>query len=168
VRCTSCACRRGSSVPTASRPRSIARPTTPYASARLIICGNNVTTSMRIWPHLLLFELDRPVDHDQPCLEIHPVQMPRRGQHPVLPPCSIFHNHQRRSRRLHEMGYCSEQRPFEIANWEPHQVRLVVLPLAGRRQLRPAHFDHRTTQSGGSIAVFHCFQPCDESLTVEP
>src|SRR5688500_16866617 len=80
VRCTSVANSRGVVACTATRPASIARPSTPTRTAWPTNSGNSVTTSMR----MSLSPVGGPVEHDAPGVEVDRYDSLLDERHPVL------------------------------------------------------------------------------------
>src|SRR6516225_4931580 len=155
VRCTSLVCARGSSVPTPSSPRAVARPTTPNSSVPAIMRGNSVTTSIFMEP---LFQLRRPVHQNLARRNIDPLQVGRCGGHPVLAPTLLPRHHHHARRSIHKVADGAELRAFEVANPQTHEVGTVVLALRERRERRTLDLDHRAVERRSLAAVIHPLQ----------
>src|SRR5215472_1063733 len=152
VRCTSLVCARGSSVPTLSVPRAIARPMTPNSSVPAIMRGNSVTTSIFMEP---LFQLRRPVHQNLARRKVDPLQVRWCGRHPVLLPTRLPRHHHCARRGIHEVAHGAEHRTFEVANTQAHEVGTVVLALGEPRQLRALDLDHRPGELCGLVTLIH-------------
>src|ERR1700756_1456773 len=165
VRCASCVCARGSSVPTVTSPRSMARPTTPYSSAPAIMRGKSVTTSIL----MALFQLRGPVHHDYPLDQVHRAKVPGRGEHPVLLSARLFrHHHRPAARSVHEMAHRAERGAVEVPHRQSHQVRPVVLVLARRWERRALDLDDRSGEPRCALAARHPLELGDETPAMAP
>src|ERR1700683_4186778 len=146
VRCRSCVCARGSSVPTLKSPRSNARPSTPWRSASSIRAGNSVTTSIRT-PKTPPASRSR-FRAAQDARVSSAVRSPAASA-----PAFVLHHHQRTGRRLEEVLQHSEQRPFGIAHREAFQVLTVVLARRRGRQLVALDQNLAVAQAGRAVAI---------------
>src|SRR6185437_15469685 len=166
VRCGSLVCALTSSVPTRASPRSIARPTTPCASAPRTISGKSVTTSicMTRYSTPRLLEHRRPVHNDPTCAEVHRAQVPGSRRNPVLPLAP--HHHQRACGRLDEVLHHPERLALEVPNRKPDEVRAIELPLTRGRQRLTCDLDRGTAQRLGGGPVFHSRQAHDETFAL--
>src|SRR4051812_2482869 len=164
VRCTSLVCARGSSQPTLTMSRSIARPSTPTFSASRTSSGNSVTTSMCMSrvrsPLKILWPIhdQRPVTHDDLS------QVLRRHGYQVL--ARAPGHHHRVARRVDEMVDHTQQHAFHVLHFEPDQIRAVMLAPAGRWQFLAAHEQQLARQPARGVAFFDTFELRDPPVAL--